>query len=152
MKYYGILALYSEWHQTFLDNLRKCGDTDPVPTTAAERWARARKFRHTPIQLTNTSRGQVEKFRCPRCLAGNFRGLTKFTGRAAEFALPTGSVIHYPDPERANSDQEPSHALMIHGEAAPIWVRKDKETTQSSPFTRKPPDELSHETGHAESH
>jgi hypothetical protein len=52
-------AFYGEWCQTFLDNLRKCGDTDPDPITAAERWARANKFRHTPIQLTNSSRGKL---------------------------------------------------------------------------------------------
>ena len=107
-------ALYSEWRQTFYDNLQMCGDTDPVPNIPDERWARANKFRHTPIRQTNSSRGQVEKFRCPRCLAGNFRGLTQCIGCTADFALPIGSVIHYPDPERANSDREQSHALMIH--------------------------------------
>ncbi len=40
----------------------------------------------------------------------------------AVFALPSGSVIHYPGPARASSNQEQSHAVVIHGQPENIWT------------------------------
>ena len=109
-----------EWNQAFSTNLRGCGDMDTAPRDAEERWVRAHKYLNSPLPEAGTSRDQIERFRCPRCLTGN-------PSCSAVFALPSGSVIHYPDPARASSTREQIHEIVIHGELEEIWIYSSEE-------------------------
>ena len=120
-----------EWGPAFLINLRACGDYDPSPTTAQERWIRARKCRDIPLPQ-NTSSEKIEMKRCPRCCGGYPKGMMSCTSCGVIFALQAGSVLHYPNPGTSNPDREQSHAIVINGSSEPIWVPSTQAEKQAA--------------------
>ena len=121
-------APLKEWYSTLFNNLKKLGDTDPLPSLAQdtfgaeERWRRGQKYKDEPVEQGQNfwagMNNQLGKERCPRCLSAVTKGLLICPFCKAEYALIQGSFAKCPPGNVADQ----AWRILVAGTTAPIWV------------------------------